>query len=373
MAIPSLAMIPSGYKATKLYSVLPTDGVGDFTVARASTATRVNQARLIETMGADVPRLDYSDGGCPVLLTEPQSTNVWANSEGTNTLLSPLGSFDFYDVINDTINNILNLENKTLSMSFLIKKSDNSEPIFGSGGNANADVVVRLAGASGVSDLFTKEDLGNGYWLAKLEDYTVLTTNTDNRISNNSGVPTFVSMIQLEELTYLTSYIKTVGTAVTRVGDVVGGAADATTFNNSEGVLFFEGSALVNGGSDRFIAINDDSTSNVMYILFHNSGRIDFDVFVGGLPQCNIRSTIYNQTDNFKIAARYKENDFSLWINGAEVGIRDTSGITFPASTLKNLDFSLNATTAPFYGKTKQLQVFNTALEDAELIILTTL
>ena len=80
MAIPSLAMIPSGYKATKLYSVLPTDGVGDFTVARASTATRVNQAGLIETVGADVPRLDYSDGGCPVLLTEPQSTNelLWS-------------------------------------------------------------------------------------------------------------------------------------------------------------------------------------------------------------------------------------------------------------------------------------------------------
>ena len=82
MAIPSLAMIPSGYKATKLYSVLPTDGVGDFTVetnrrcGTTGNATRVNSAGLIETVGADVPRLDYSDGGCPVLLTEPQATNL---------------------------------------------------------------------------------------------------------------------------------------------------------------------------------------------------------------------------------------------------------------------------------------------------------
>jgi hypothetical protein len=28
--IPSLALIPSGYKASKVYSVLPTDGSGDF-------------------------------------------------------------------------------------------------------------------------------------------------------------------------------------------------------------------------------------------------------------------------------------------------------------------------------------------------------
>jgi hypothetical protein len=32
MSTPILAMIPSGKKAAKLYSVLPTDGTGDFTV-----------------------------------------------------------------------------------------------------------------------------------------------------------------------------------------------------------------------------------------------------------------------------------------------------------------------------------------------------
>ena len=82
MAIPNLAMIPSGYKAGTLYSVLPTDGVGDFTVTRASgNASRINKEGLIEFMGADVPRLDYSGGGCPVLLTEPQSTNIITYSE----------------------------------------------------------------------------------------------------------------------------------------------------------------------------------------------------------------------------------------------------------------------------------------------------
>lgn len=45
----SLVMIPSGYKTSKVYSVLPTDGSGDLTFSRSNdTATRVNSDGLIE-------------------------------------------------------------------------------------------------------------------------------------------------------------------------------------------------------------------------------------------------------------------------------------------------------------------------------------
>ena len=50
MATPSLAMIPSGYKAGKVYSVLPESGVGDFDFTRGTTATRINSSGLIETV-----------------------------------------------------------------------------------------------------------------------------------------------------------------------------------------------------------------------------------------------------------------------------------------------------------------------------------
>ena len=79
--IPSIAMIPSGVKAGKLYSVLPTNGAGDFTTTRASVATRVNENGLIEEVAANVPRLDYSDGTCPSLLLEPTATNLIIYSE----------------------------------------------------------------------------------------------------------------------------------------------------------------------------------------------------------------------------------------------------------------------------------------------------
>jgi hypothetical protein len=44
----SLVVTPSSYKEGKLYSVIPSDGSGDLSVTRATTATRVNSAGLVE-------------------------------------------------------------------------------------------------------------------------------------------------------------------------------------------------------------------------------------------------------------------------------------------------------------------------------------
>ena len=44
----SLCVTPNAYKEGKLYSVIPSDGSGDMSVTRATTATRVNSAGLVE-------------------------------------------------------------------------------------------------------------------------------------------------------------------------------------------------------------------------------------------------------------------------------------------------------------------------------------
>ena len=62
------AMYPEAYKAGMLLSQVPTSTVGDFDVTRSGVATRVNKDGLIEVVAPNVPRLDYSDGGCPKLL-----------------------------------------------------------------------------------------------------------------------------------------------------------------------------------------------------------------------------------------------------------------------------------------------------------------
>ena len=83
---PNLALIPSGYKSGKIYSVLPTSGVGDFDFSRSGTATRINSQGLIETVASGVSRLNYPmiDGkvvGCPSHLLENSATNLITYSE----------------------------------------------------------------------------------------------------------------------------------------------------------------------------------------------------------------------------------------------------------------------------------------------------
>jgi len=68
---------PSGYKAGTLYSVIPNTAAGDFDVTRNCTATRINSDGLLESMGVDVPLLNYDEvDGEPYLLTQPQRTNL---------------------------------------------------------------------------------------------------------------------------------------------------------------------------------------------------------------------------------------------------------------------------------------------------------
>lgn len=52
-----------------------------FTFDRASTATRVNKQGLIETVGADQPRIDYSNDSNGALKLEPSRTNLVTYSE----------------------------------------------------------------------------------------------------------------------------------------------------------------------------------------------------------------------------------------------------------------------------------------------------
>lgn len=79
----SLIVTPNGYKEGKLYSVIPSDGSGDMSVTRATTATRVNSGGLVELVPYNL--LTYS---------EDFSNAVWNKNEVTLTSgqSSPLGT-----------------------------------------------------------------------------------------------------------------------------------------------------------------------------------------------------------------------------------------------------------------------------------------
>ena len=190
-----------------------------------------------------------------------------------------------------------------------------------------------------------------------------------------SGV--YIFMAQVEQSSVATSPTFTditlgdEGSTTTRLADSVTDAGDVNTFNDSEGVLYAEVQGFENGGSTRVFSVSDGSDSNNLYVsLSSTSNLIAAQILSGGVAQCNLITTSTNQTNSNKIAVKYKLNDFALWVNGVEVST-DLSGIT--PSGLDRLNFDFGQGSFDFYGKTKAIQYYNTALSDAELLTLTTL
>ena len=62
----SLLLVASAFKVSKAYSVIPTDGDGDFTFARAATSSRTKSDGTTETgIATNVPALHYGTAGDP--------------------------------------------------------------------------------------------------------------------------------------------------------------------------------------------------------------------------------------------------------------------------------------------------------------------
>ena len=269
MAIPSLAMIPSGYKDGKVYSVLPSNGDGDFTFSRGSNATRVNKDGLIETITGDTPRLDYSDSSCPSLLLEPQSTNLIPYSEdfsnaawvkgnviltpnqgispdGLNNAFKYVGSSisqNFQTIINVSSNYTYSFYVKTINSPFIRLRTSDGSCWFNMTTNAVA-----------TNDFASAEikNIGNNWYRLSVTSSSFTSSNsffihphaTDNTSIEMDGSEFLLWGAQVEEQSYPTSYIPTNGATATRLADVCNNAGTSDTFNDSEGVLMAEISAL---------------------------------------------------------------------------------------------------------------------------------
>ena len=157
---------------------------------------------------------------------------------------------------------------------------------------------------------------------------------------------------------------------MTRAEETCNGAGSASTFNSTEGVLYAEIAALADDGTSRQISLSDGSNANNKISLRYTSTSNEVNAFVksGGSVVFNANEILSDTTQNNKLALKFKENDFSLYVNGVQVAT-DTSGNT--PTGLNVLDFDSAIGTLNFYGKTKGVYVFNEALTDTELEILT--
>ena len=417
MAKPKLALIPAS-QGTKLYSVLPADGVGDFNFSRNSAATRINKDGLIETVASGVSRLNYPliDGvvnGCPHHILEPSRLqkiqyseafdNAYWTKSGSSVVsgfTSPKGDLSAFKLVESSTNAFhgfyqnasVSLSIGKITMSIFVKangrdyfqlRTGSAAGITGAPLYANFDLTNDSVSASSSGVDNAKIEPFTNNWKKISISFTVtsgsqaslvfqpITTNSaaigeTYQGDGTSGV--YIFGAQIEQGSFPTSYIPNYGTSagITRVAETANGAGDASTFSDSEGVLMAEISALSNGGNLMTVSLNDgDGTAdNHVSILYRNNSSEIWAQASGGGTSTNIFLYDVQQDYNNKIAIAYASNSLKIYINGI---LKGNTTLNALPNGLSSIDFKSGGNTENFYGSAKQIQYFDSALNDSDL------
>ena len=346
--------------------------------------------------------------GCPHHILEPAMTNLigysedFSNSDWTkfnssviaNSIISPDGTLNASKLIEDTANGTHRISDTIIvsgtgvayTQSVFAKSGGNGRYLRmfrGSGtyNNAVFDLENGTIVAQGGSRLISTkiEKYPNG-WYRCISTYTTQFGNiatyyglqNDNTDSYQGDGTSSIYLwgAQLEAGSYPTSYIKSnSGSTTTRSAETANGSGDAATFNDSEGVLMAEISALADDGTYRIMSLSNSTAAERIYMQYTNvSNTVAVVVKTGSVTQANIGFVLPNETDFNKVSIKYKSNDFALWVNGFEVGT-DTSGNT-PIG-LSELAFDDGNGNNVFQGNTKQIRYYDEVLTDSELEQLT--
>lgn len=368
------------------------------------------------------PRVDFSLGGCPNLLLEPQRTNLapqsssfdslsWAKASSSvtaNTTSSPGGIVDA-DTLNSTTTSasivaqaVTIVSGTTYTLSFYIKQNTQRFVYirFTSNTTPNNYVSVvfdlqdgtvgqtSLGATSGTLVSATTQSAANGFYRLNL---TASINITDGNIGvgfataktgntfNTSGTITsaitngnsfFVWGAQLEAGAYPTTYIPTTTTSVTRNADSF---VESNVF--SRGMITAAGGAWFFELRNNLSLTRDAAGSNGMYLSSGNGFNNDGFLIWNWNTTTPLQITKYVSNafiilhtlpvGTCKVAIKWNGSTADIFVNGVKV----IASTVFTGTTMQNL-FGTGAS-IPF--NIQQMALYPTPLTDDELITMTTI
>ncbi len=408
----SVILTSTAYDTNKVLCVKPSNATGDFNFVRDTEATKINQNGLIETIGKNLPRINY-DGNCGHFIFENQSTNFlthssnfldpsWVKQETiieNASLTLPDGLTNGYKLFANTTPSVNHWIEK-IYYTAALPGDDFTITLFVK--SAGSD-YIQIAASTGFSLKYQTfnisngtiasgnvlnssiKDFGNGWFRISVTEktignnarYLIIPILIDDIRNpqfqgnlNEDGVYIWGAM--QEKNSFSTSYIPTTTTIKTRNEDLCNsGASGPGLISSIEGVLYAEISknTKLNKEQVSISLSNGDPNNRIMLYFPIENQAIVCQVRANGITQFSANFNLGPNSTNFnKIAISYKENNFSFWVNGIQIAT-STNGI-IPLG-LNNLSFDVGANINHFFGKTKCIAVWQESLTNLQLQNLT--
>jgi hypothetical protein len=336
----------------------------------------------------NVPRLTYQNGGggCPSLLLEKQSTNLfsyseqfdnaaWSKSNVTitaNNTTSPDGTqnadLSTATAGGELLQGVVLSTSTSYTFSFYVKKgtaSDAKYRVY----NFDAGVNV-VAPTSYISQTSTSD------WVRVVVSFTTGATGTNYGIyllDQTSAGTMYFWGAQAEVSSYATSYIPTTSASATRVADACFKTGISSLIGQTEGTMFID--TYVGNETDEVYGWLQASLSgnpNDSIQINRAGSNVQCQVYVGSTAQGIITGGTITKGQRIKVAVGYKQNDLILYLNGTQIGTDTSTDIptcaVFQLGAYPPLpnDYTND-------GGINQAVLFKTRLTNAELASLTTL
>jgi hypothetical protein len=186
----SLIVTPNGYKEGKLYSVIPSDGSGDLSVTRATTATRVNSAGLLELVPYNL--LSYS---------EAFDNGAWTKSSITisaNSTTAPNGQTTADTITNSSSSGIILQTYSSVNTSQIVTHSVYLKRT----NNDWAVLAIARSGATTYGEMYVWFNLSTGVVGGNLPDGAAVILDTEIEDAGNGWYRCSVTGYVLNAVAY---------------------------------------------------------------------------------------------------------------------------------------------------------------------------
>ena len=362
-----------------------------FTFTRASTATRVNESGLIESVASGVPRIDFLDNADGHLLLEPSRTNIVPYSEAFDNAAWSKSALGIGSTPVVTANQGLSPDGTMTADRIVL---DLNGGVSSDDSSFLSEVVTVSSGATVSLTIYLKSNTGLTQNLIMWEAFTgeaisCVVTNEWQRFNVIATAPSTSSGFrfglrnafgvtvddtadilawgaQAEEGSYATSYIPTSGSSVTRAADAASQTPPSGVIGQTEGTLFVEVNYSNLSGTGMFLSIRPDSSNKVE--VYRDGAAV-----YGEIASTSTFSFFASKAvGTHKIAFAYKSGSSALYIDGSLVG-QNTTSFSFTSSlALIAINARVNGTLNES-ANYKQVLLYNTRLSNSELAALTSL